>query len=350
MESVFGGALPKTVPSTKLRSACARVPPGPTASPFPLLDPGRLALQDEQVVGDAVRLIGGRGCLEGGELLAGADPALLGCLWPPRSACLAHELVVGMTCVEPVHALGADTRLVPLELRSPDLLLAELDLHRDVRLQDADHQVLREVLPNKLVKQGDRLLHRDVSQQGGRRRWKDWSQLEVPGFSVHRHQGDRFVGLRRSLLRSRHEALQSLRGWRLHLLRWCGPLRAVRIPHVLVALLGGARGTLGVANATRRRSSALERSFITSVAEADGGASGSSKTKPAATAASRVRMSWASWLAISTSSTVSVWSSINSKEVAEVAEEAIAWSGLSLKMQKIKVFQSAWVPGTQNNA
>ena len=39
----------------------------------------------------------------------------------PRSECLAHELVVGMTCVEPVHALGADTRLVPLELRSPDL-------------------------------------------------------------------------------------------------------------------------------------------------------------------------------------------------------------------------------------
>ena len=105
-----------------------------------------------------------------------------------------------------------------------------------------------------------------------------------------------------------------------------------------------------MANATRRRSSALERSFITSVAEADGGASGSSKTKPTATAASRVRMSWASWLAISTSSTVSVWSSINSKEVAEVAEEAIAWSGLSSKMQKIKVFQSAWVPGTQNNA
>ena len=314
---------------------------------FPL-DPDWLALQDEQVVGDAVRLIGGRGCLEGAGLLVG--------VWPPRSACLAHELVVGMTCVEPVHALGADTRLVFLELRSPDLLLAELDLHRDVRLQDADHQVLCEVLPNKLVKQGDHLLHRDVSQQGGRRRWKDWKQvrevhqLEVPRFSVHWHQGDRFVGLRRSLLRSRHKALQSLRGWRLRLLRWCGLLRAVRIPHVPVALLGGARGTQAgsrCGNATWRSSSALERSFITSVAEADGGASGSSKTKPAATAASRVRMSWASWLAISTSSTVSVWSSINSKEV---AEEAIAWSGLSSKMQKIKVFQSAWVPGTQSNA
>ena len=33
--SVFGGALPKTVPSTKLRSACARVPPGPTAPRLP---------------------------------------------------------------------------------------------------------------------------------------------------------------------------------------------------------------------------------------------------------------------------------------------------------------------------
>ena len=61
---------------------------GTQASPFPLLDPDWLALQDEQVVGEAVRLIGGRGCLEGGGLLAGADPALL--LWPPRSACLAH--------------------------------------------------------------------------------------------------------------------------------------------------------------------------------------------------------------------------------------------------------------------
>ena len=92
--------------------------------------------------------------------------------------------------------LGADTRLVPLELRSPDLLLAELDLHRDVRLQDADHQVLREVLPNKLVKQGDRLLHRDVSQQGGRRRWKDWKQVRrstrYPGFPS---TGTRVTGL-----------------------------------------------------------------------------------------------------------------------------------------------------------
>ena len=79
------------------------------------------------------------------------------------------------------------------------------------------------------------------------------------------------------------------------------------------------------------RSSALERSFITSVADADGGASGSSNTRPAATAASRVRTSWASWLAISTSSAVSAWSSINSKEVAEVAEEAIACSGLVRK-------------------
>ena len=67
---------------------------GTQASPFPLLDPGRLALHNEQVVGDAVRLIGSRGCLEGDELLAWADPALLGRLWPPRAACLAHELVI----------------------------------------------------------------------------------------------------------------------------------------------------------------------------------------------------------------------------------------------------------------
>ena len=33
--SVFGGALPRTVPSTRLRSACARVPPGPAAPRLP---------------------------------------------------------------------------------------------------------------------------------------------------------------------------------------------------------------------------------------------------------------------------------------------------------------------------
>ena len=92
------------------------------------------------------------------------------------------------------------------------------------------------------------------------------------------------------------------------------------------------RPGVGVEKATQSRSSALERSFITSVADADGGASGSSNTRPAATAASRVRTSWASWLAISTSSAVSAWSSINSKEVAEVAEEAIACSGLVRKL------------------
>ena len=86
--SVFGGALPRCLcPGTTGAS-------GTQASPFPLLDPGWLALHNEQVVGDAVRLIGSRGCLEGDELLAWADPALLGCLWPPRAACLAHELVI----------------------------------------------------------------------------------------------------------------------------------------------------------------------------------------------------------------------------------------------------------------
>ena len=113
----------------------------------------------------------------------------------------------------------------------------------------SNHQVLGEILPDKLVEEGDRLLHRDVPQQGGRRRWKDWEQirevhqLEVSGFAVHRHQGDRLVGLGRSLLRRRHEALQPLRGWSLRLFRWCGPIHAIRIPHVRVALLGGARGT-----------------------------------------------------------------------------------------------------------
>ena len=33
--SVFGGALPRIVPSTRLRSACARVPPGPAAPRLP---------------------------------------------------------------------------------------------------------------------------------------------------------------------------------------------------------------------------------------------------------------------------------------------------------------------------
>ena len=83
----------------------------------------------------------------GDELLAWADQALLGCLWPPRAARLAHELVIGVACIESVHSLGANARLVPLELRGPDLLLPDLDLHRNIGLQDTNHQVLREILP-----------------------------------------------------------------------------------------------------------------------------------------------------------------------------------------------------------
>ena len=85
------------MPSTRLRSAW-------------------LALHNEQVVRDAVRLVGSRGCLEGDKLLARADPALIGCLRPPRAACLTHEFVVRVAGIKSMHPLGANACLIPLEL------------------------------------------------------------------------------------------------------------------------------------------------------------------------------------------------------------------------------------------
>ena len=108
--SVFGGALPTIVPSTRLRSACSagyhrgQRHPG---FPHPAAGSSRLALHNEQVVRDAVRLVGSRGCLEADKLLARADPALIGCLRPPRAACLTHEFVVRVAGIKSVHPLGA---------------------------------------------------------------------------------------------------------------------------------------------------------------------------------------------------------------------------------------------------
>ena len=63
-------------------------------------------------------------------------------------------VVAGLSSVQPPHALGAYPSLVLLKLGGPHLLLPQLDLHRDIVLKEAHHQILRQVFSQSTCRRG----------------------------------------------------------------------------------------------------------------------------------------------------------------------------------------------------